>query len=286
MKTANVTAIHRYPVKSMGGERLETTRIGRNGLAGDRAWAVRDEVRGGIRGAKQLPLLLQCHARYEKPPAEAGSSAAEITLPDGTRISTGDAQAGARISHAIEHEVTLWPILPADAIDHYLRGAPSHDDMEQELRAVFAREAGEPLPDLGIFPPDVLKYESPPGTYFDAFPLMILSEQSLQRLQQAAPASRIDVRRFRPNLVVDAGDDAEPFPELAWRGQKLRIGSVVLDVTVECPRCVMTTHGFDDLPRDPRVMRALVASAGGNLGVYARVEEPGEIAIGDAVTAL
>ncbi len=287
--TASVTAIHRYPVKSMAGEPLEATRVGPSGLPGDRAWAVRDEVRGGIRGAKKLPSLMQCRARYEKPPAEAGSSAAEITLPDGSRISTSDPEAGAHISRAIGHEVTLWPLMPADAVDHYLRGAPTHDDMEQELRALFAREPDEPLPDLGIFPPDILKYESPPGTYFDAFPLLILSQQSLDHMQQAAPASRFDVRRFRPNLVVDfdargSGGADDAFPELAWRGKRLRIGGAVVEGTIECPRCVMTTHGFDDLPRDPRVMRALVAHAGGNLGLYARVVEPGEIRAGDSVT--
>ena len=45
-------------------------------LPGDRAWAVRDEVRGGIRGAKKLPGVLRCHARYPTPPPEAGSGPA------------------------------------------------------------------------------------------------------------------------------------------------------------------------------------------------------------------
>jgi len=225
---------------------------------------------------------MMCSARYEKPPADEGSSPAEITLPGGATISTSEADAGARISEAIGSEVTLWPLLPADAVDHYLRGAPTHDDMEQELRATFAREPDEPLPDLGIFPPEIFQYESPPGTYFDAFPLLLMSEQSLAHLQQAAPESRFDVRRFRPNLVVDVPGDA-PFPELAWRSQRLRIGSAILEVTIECPRCVMTTIGFDDLPKDPRIMRTLVKEAGGNLGVYATIDTPGTVSVGDTV---
>jgi uncharacterized protein YcbX len=54
-------------------------------------------------------------------------------------------------------------------------------------------------------------------------------------------------------------------------------------VTIECPRCVMVTHGFEDLPKDPGVMRALVREAGGNLGAYATVESPGAMRLGDPI---
>lgn len=282
---SRVTAIHRYPVKSMAGETLQATPLGERGLPGDRAWAVRDEVRGGIRGGKKIPALMNCAARYEKPPPREGSGTATITLPDGSELSTSDADAGPRISAAVGHEVTLWPLRPAEDAAHYRRGAPDHEDMETELRAVFGRTPDEPLPELGRFPPEILLNESPPGTYFDAYPLLILSAQSLARMNERASGSRFDVRRFRPNLVIDLPDATDPFPETAWEGRRLRIGSAVLEATIACPRCVMTTHGFADLPKDPGIMRALVREAGGNLGVYARVVEPGAVRVGDAVEA-
>lgn len=284
MSIGTVVEVWRYPVKSMGGERLPSTEVGPGGVPGDRAWAVRDEVRGGIRGAKKLPGLMQFKAAYPDPPAATGSSPAEITLPDGTTTSTGASDVNARLSAALGHEVSLWPLLPADALDHYRRGAPDQEDFEQELRDMFGRQPDEPLPDLALFPPELIEFESPPGTYFDAFPLLLLSTTSLQTLQAASDAV-IDVRRFRPNFLLDLSG-SEGFPEQDWHGRRLQLGTAVLQVTVECPRCVMTTHGFDDLPRDPGIMRSLVQAAGGRLGVYATVETPGIVNVGDTLALL
>lgn len=286
MKLGRIKRIHRYPVKSMAGETLDSARIGTLGIPGDRGWAVRDEVRGGIRGAKKIAALMRCSARYTEDPDGSTVPPAEITLPDGTTVMSDDESAATQLSQAVAHEVTLWPLLPPDALDHYRRGAPDHEDLEQELRAIFAREPGEPLPDLGEFPPDILEYESPPGTYFDAFPLLLLTDVSLQHLQSAAPESVFDVRRFRPNLLIEAGDESGPFPELGWASCRLRIGEAEITTTIGCPRCVMTTHGFADLPRDPKIMRTLVREAGGKLGLYASVAQPGNIRVGDTVTLI
>jgi uncharacterized protein YcbX len=285
-QVGSIQQLRRYPVKSMGGEILDEAELAAGGLPGDRAWAVRDEVRGGIRGAKKLPALMELRARYVSPPSAAGSSPAEIVFPDGSTLATGAPEINERLSKAIDHPVSLWPLLPAEALQHYRRGAPSHQDLEQELRSVFGRSPDEPLPDLSVFPPELLEFESPPGTYFDAFPLLLLSESSLREMQQRAPASRFDVRRFRPNLLVSDSDASTPFPEREWTGRRLQIGDAILRVTVECPRCVMTTHGFDDLPKDPAVMRALVREAGGNLGAYATIEAPGRVRVGDSIRLL
>jgi uncharacterized protein YcbX len=255
-------------------------------MRGDRAWAVRDEVRGGIRGAKKIPALMGLRARYLQPPGEDGSSVAEITLPNGDRVLSSAVDAGERITQAIDHAVTLWPLVPAETLDHYRRGEPTHEDLERELRSIFGRTEDEPLPDLTLFPPELMEFESPPGSYFDAFPLNFTTEATLSTVQKLLPQSKIDVRRFRPNFTIETEATGSAFPEQEWRGKRLRIGELTLAVTVECPRCVMTTHGFDDLPKDPQIMRGLVREAGGNLGVYATVEEPGTVRVGDPVNLI
>src|SRR5262249_9776141 len=147
MLVGTVREIWRYPVKSMMGEQLPRVEVDAEGIPGDRAWAVRDEVRGGIRGAKKIGALMRCAARYEAEPARGRVRGPEITRPDGARLHASDRDAGARLSRALEHEVTLWPLLPPDALDHYRRGAPDQADMVKELRAIFGRTDDEPLPD-------------------------------------------------------------------------------------------------------------------------------------------
>ncbi len=283
---ATIKQVWRYPVKSMAGETLDVVELTNRGIPGDRAWAVKDEVNGGIRGAKKIASLMKLSARYTHTPDVEGSSPAEITLPDGSTASTVDADINAALSRALDHEVTLWPLLPSDALDHYRRGAPTHADLETELRDMFARESHEPLPDLSVFPPEVMEYESPPGTYFDAFPLLLLTTASLARMQERHSASMFDVRRFRPNFLIAEDASTDPFPEAEWSGKRLRIGDAVLQMTVACPRCVMVTRGFQDLPKDPGIMRALVKETGGVFGMYASVVEAGLVRVGDTLEFL
>ena len=278
MSTASVATIYRYPVKSMMGETLSEADIGEAGIPGDRSWAVRDEKRGGIRGGKKIPQLMTLAA-------QSGTAAPLITAADGDSASASSERINDWLSGKLNHPVTLWPLLPADQLDHYRRGAPDTEDFEQELRAVFGRLPDEPLPDLAGFE-ELLEFESPPGTYFDAFPISIISQQSLNTMDQLEGESRFDVRRFRPNLLVDVPGSDHPFPEQAWVGKTLAIGSVTLKIDTTCPRCAMTTHGFDDLPQDPQIMRKLVANSEGNLGIYASVVKVGKVATGDSVNVM
>lgn len=272
-----VSQLWRYPVKSMIGERVETVELDELGVVGDRTWAARDLERGGIRGAKKIGALMTLAAR------DTGDGHAEITLPDGTTTSTSAPDVDEVVSAAIDHPVRLEALRPAEELEHYRRGGPDSDDMLVELRGIFGREDDEPLPDLSIFPPEIVEYESPPGTYYDAFPLLLLTEAALVALADALPDSSIDVRRFRPSLVVDTGDEPG-HPEFGWVGRRVRVGGTLLEIGAPCPRCVMVTREVDDdLPADRAVLRHIVRDLDQNVGVYATIVEPGVIATGDPV---
>ena len=279
MSEITLEEISRYPVKSMLGESLTETTLSKQGIPGDRSWATRDEKRGGIRGAKKIPQLMLFSARTSH------GGVAEIQAPDGSLCLSSDIHINTWLTEKLEHPVSLWPLLPADNLEHYRRGAPDSADFEEELRTLFGRLPEEPLPDLSAFS-EVLEFESPPGTYFDAFPIMLATRQSLNTLSARAPTSRFDPRRFRANFIVNVVGSDAAYPEQDWIGRELHVGDAVLKIVDTCPRCSMTTHATADLPRDTEVMRHLVKEADGNLGVYAKVIKHGTVKAGQSVTVV
>jgi hypothetical protein len=270
----------------MVGETVDTIELDALGVVGDRTWAARDLQRGGIRGAKKIGSLMRLAAR------DLGDGDVEITLPDAATVRTSDADVHERVSAAIDHPVRLERLRPVDDLEHYRRGAPDSDDVVVEMRGIFGREDDEPFPDFSIFPPAIAEFESPPGTYYDAFPLMVMTTAALAALGRALPDSNVDVRRFRPSLVIDTGDDGADastpgHPEFDWSGRRAMLGSATIEFGAACPRCVMVTREInDEIPADRSILRHIVRDLGQNLGVYATVVTPGRVALGDALTWL
>jgi hypothetical protein len=117
----------------------------------------------------------------------------------------------------------------------------------------------------------------------DAYPLLVLSTSALRSLEDALPESAVDVRRFRPNLVIDTGG-RRGHPELEWAGMRARIGTATIELATPCPRCVMVTHAIDgDLPADRSILRHIVGDLDQNVGMYATVVEPGTVSLADSV---
>ena len=273
-----VGEIWRYPVKSMGGERIDSCTLGALGIPGDRGWALRDEPSGEIRGAKKLPDLMHCRARYTSEPGDGEIPQVLIETPEGD-FRSDDEDVGSRLSGFLGREVSLWPRQPAANEDHYRRRPPDDPDFEKELRSIFGRTPDEPLPDLGGFPAEIMEFVSPLGTYFDAFPLHLLTTSSLRSLGISNPKARFDGRRFRPNFVLET--DEEGLVEAGWAGRPFRLGEALVRVEMPTVRCIMTTLPQGDLEKDPSVLRTIVAEAEQNVGVYATVVSAGRVSVGD-----
>jgi MOSC domain-containing protein len=281
-----VRELWRYPVKSMGGEQLEHAMLGSGGIPGDRGWCVRDEVAGEMRGGKKLPRLMLCSARYLREPDGGAIPPAEITLPDGSVVASDDPDVGTRLSEVLGRTVSLWSLRPADDLEHYRRGQPDHADMIEELRDIFGRLPDEPLPDLSGIPAEVFEFTSPLGTYFDVFPVHLLTTASLATLGHDAPSGRFDRRRFRPNVLIEAVAGTEGLVEAGWSGKALRVGQAQVAVQMPTVRCSMIAQAQPGLEKDPQVLRTVVRDADQSIGIYATVTVPGAMRVGDPIELL
>lgn len=279
-RVGTIAGLWRYPVKSMGGERLEFAAITRRGIPGDRGWAVYDETRKGITGAKRLPPLRAFNARYASEPiAGEGSPAVEISHPDGTFLRTDGPDAARKLGDLVGRPVSFRALGPVgSATDPRLTSA---DESVEEVRRAMGLLPGEPEADMSNLSGERL-LSLRQGNFFDAFPLHLLTRTTLRTLASLAPESVWDERRFRANLLVDA-DAKDGYPEMGWVGKKLRVGTAVIEIASGCPRCSMANQAVDEIPHDPRIMRTLVRETAHNAGVYVSILEEGQVRVGDAV---
>lgn len=286
VEAGRITSIYRYPVKSMGGERMPTARLGELGLHADRTWAVRDVERKMTTSAKRLPGLLMCTARYTAPPdRDAGPDHAPeviIGLPDGREVTSSDPAVHRVLSEFLDTDVVLTPLPPLDQRGQYRAATSTQADM----RTVFGLGPEDPLPDLSVFPVrklvELSRYATPVGSYVDAYPVHVMTEQSLRSMSEMVVGADFDVRRFRPTILVDAVV-SEGLPELTWCGGVLRGQNAALTPVIPTIRCVMPSHPQPGLPRNPEITRTIAAHARRCLGVYATVLENGQIAEGEVL---
>jgi uncharacterized protein YcbX len=276
-----VGELWRYPVKTMIGSSVSSVELNSLGIVGDRVWALRDTTRGTIANCRSHGTLMQftAHAGPE--------GAVIISFPDGRVMSSVDDGFVEALSLAVGTPLELQSLAPASDLDFYRHPPADADlDLTAYLREIFGREGDEPLPDFSKFAPEVMEYETPPGTFYDCYPLLLMSTSAMRSMAQALPDSVIDVRRFRPSLVVDTGDESG-HPEFAWTGRRFALGTAVIEVKNDCPRCASLTKALTpDVPADRAILRHVVRDLGQAVGVYCTIIQPGTVQVGDELVAL
>ncbi len=266
----SAVSLFRYPVKSMMGEELSTTDVTQQGLLGDRMYAVVDSFDGKVGSAKnprKWPNLFYFQASFIEPlHTDIKMSAIQIILPDGTKVSNKQSDLNHILSKALQREVTL--------------NSTRHSE---EKTTVNAEEYWPDTEDLD-YRDTVTDFTLPEGTFFDCAVVHLLTTATLDRLSELYPQGRFELRRFRPNIIVDSGIGKKGFIENDWIGQTLVIGDEVrLSITGSCARCIMTTLPQGDLPKDLGILQTAARHNKANVGVYASVIQGGTISHGDLV---
>jgi uncharacterized protein YcbX len=275
-QNATVASLWRYPVKSMMGEELNAAVVTEGGLVGDRAYALVDQETGKVVSAKnpkKWPDFFAFRAAYAEPPQPGGEvPPVWITLPNGDQVRSDDGGASEKISGAVARTVSLQQHAPrSPALEQYW---PERDGEAEDVTN------------------EAIAGAAPEGTFFDYATIHILTTGTLNKLRELYPQGRFEARRFRPNLVIETDPAVVDFVENAWVGKVLQIGEVHLQVTDPCPRCVMPTLAQGDLPKDPGIMKTMMANtvyvpfverALPSVGVYAKVLRGGTIRRRDTV---
>ena len=111
---------------------------------------------------------------------------------------------------------------------------------------------------------------------FDILPLLVATDGAVR-------AAGVDVRRFRPNLVIGG---VEGLAERGWEGKFLRIGGAAVGLATLRGRCIVTTYEPDTLEQDVGVLRDIKRRFGGALALNAWTAAPGIVTVGDPVDLL
>lgn len=284
-----VAELWRYPVKSVGGHRVERVELVHRGVRDDRLWAVRDVAADLTASARRVPALLGCTARYDgEPPADVGPGRAwpvVVTTPDGAELSSDDPAVHDALSAVAGRPVRLVPLPAATDRRTHRAGRQGVGTVQRDL----GLGPGDRLPGTTPFPPAALlslaRFTTPPGAFHDLYPVHLLSTRTLATMAALEPAASFDVRRFRPTVVLEVDDDvAGELPEHGWPGGRLALGGARLDVVTRTVRCVVPTRPQPGLGTEPAVMRTVARRADRFLGVYAEVAVAGPVAVGDPVT--
>jgi uncharacterized protein YcbX len=257
-----VSRLYRYPVKSMLGEDLEAVAVDGRGVVGDRAYAVMDPAENRAGSAKiphKWKRLYEFSAMY--PPGDDTTLPPPLILfPGGTPATAIDADLDARLSQALGKPVQFVSQKPEDL---------KLEAVKPGLDAVDLKETV----DFPLVNP-----------FFDFAALHLVTSATLAHLRTLYPGGDYDARRFRPNLVLDAPDETG-FLEQTWVGKTIAVGDHVrLRILMPTHRCAATTLPHHGLPNDPEILRAANRHNNGNVGVYATVEQPGIVRLGDRVT--
>jgi uncharacterized protein YcbX len=264
--TGKVVSIWRYPVKSMLGEELNSSYVTKRGLVGDRVYALIDQQTGKVASAKnpvKWGKLFDFRAAFiDSPQTVENIPPVRITLPDGSQIFSDHGETDHILSKVLAREVSVMKA----SLEK-----PSYEEYWPDIEGLAQREI-------------VTDEAMPPQTFFDVAVIHLLTTSTIDRLRELYSEGRFEIRRFRPNIVVESSSEEKDFIENSWVDMKLTIGEeIVLKVIGPCTRCVMITLPQGDLPRDLGILRTVAKYNQVHAGVYASVHRGGTIRRGDIV---
>ena len=256
-----VQSLYLYPVKSLAGIKVPAFELDEFGPSGDRRWMIVDE-RGQFVTQRALPGLALVTT-------ELAGQVVRVTIPgEGT--------------YALEPASTTFQV-------RVWRDDVAASPGQKRVDSALSRFCRQPL--RFVYMPDATYRRVDPErlvdsrrvSFADGFPLLVVNQSSLDELNSRL-ARPVDIRRFRPNIVVSGAD---PWVEDDWRS--LEVGAIGIQVVKPCSRCVLTTVDPDTGVKDSDTQPLKTLSTyrktldGVIFGQNAVHERSGRVAVGDRV---
>ena len=238
-----ISALYCYPVKSCRGVALDEAVLDRRGIVHDREFMIVD-AEDRFLTQRTTPALGRVGTALEEGGVRLqAEGAGEIRVPW--------SQPG-----RVSRRVTVW------------RDAVVADDVGDEAAAWVSEVVGQACRLVAMSDgscrdvpmeriPEAHRAElarAVPVAFCDAFPLLVVSEESLADLNRRVGGRPwLSMERFRPNLVVSGCDG--PYAEDEWK--TFRAGEVRLFSAGPCKRCPVPTIDPQTLERGHEPLRAL-----------------------------
>jgi hypothetical protein len=246
-----IDSIYISPVKSLALQRVERAHLGKHGILEDRRFFLIDDE-AGLVSQREVGPLARVRAAYTLDP-----DLLRLEFPDG-RIVEGPPM-------AVE-PITARFFGQRDVEGFFVEGG---------WNAALSEFAGVPV-----------RLVRAAKSAFDGFPVSICSLGSIEALRASSGEPAFEERRFRQNIYINGASAHE---EDTWIGATVHLGAAaVIHARMADPRCVMITHNPETGDHDLNTLKMITAYRTDqpkevNFGVYASVETPGEIAVGDEV---
>jgi uncharacterized protein len=218
MKKRIVTEIWIYPVKSLGGIRLASSKVLSKGLEHDRRWMLidGDNIFMTQRVYSQMALF---KLEYQSGNFSISYSDQMIDLPFQSESDPITAQ--------------IWD----DWVEVY-EVSKQHSEWFSQLLGMNCRLVSFPENNPRLVNP-VYAINNDHVSLADGYPCLIIGQSSLDELNRRLKEP-LPMNRFRPNVVFTGG---EPYEEDEWKN--FRIGENRFFGVKPCARCMITTVNQD-----------------------------------------
>jgi uncharacterized protein len=210
--------IYIYPIKSLGGIRLDNAKLEERGFKHDRRWMLVDK-KGNFLSQRSFPKMALLQVKL---------------LDDGLLVfHKFNSENNLIIPFEPLSEQTLQVQIWEDQVIGQIVSSLANKWFSEMLQMDCKLVKMPDSTDRKIKRKYAVREES--VSFADGMPYLIIGQSSLDDLNERL-AIPVGMDRFRPNLVFSGG---KPFEEDKWG--KVQIGQAQFKVTKPCARCVMTT---------------------------------------------